>query len=499
MEDSSQSRQHRMSLLLHRRKITADAAKSSGSSRTAKGASNLLLNFGPAQIPLGLVVGKRNAQVVEQRQHLLGTRHQGIQQILGLALLLPAFMRSCRRRRWGWLSGIASRQDLEIARDPVVALESGNSGQVAQTPLVARVMQIEQEVVHLGGPLLMLLLGHCHTVSHEVGPTDAVNTSIRIIAGKTVVHASPGKARPDADLVHGLSASRAMPGQMGQQACAVHMQPMQHSIHADAGLISMLEVAGDNQLSNALARRSQPLCRQFTPLDQGAFRNLAPAERRKRLAGASRWQQLPLVQIDGQRLQVRTILDGCADRGRKAAQAGGVTGWATDRFDLMLVGQQANVRQVEHLTAFCDPAWDTAEVLTAQTAYRGTVTYHFIWLLHHREGVPRVSRLTSWTLATGTTRTAGLARQPIRRGRLAARATVFGQALLELLDPRSRLGQLLFQREQFSYQRFEGAIFFSKGLQFFFVRHVCTLVGFLSFGKSGGDLSSYDKVIGSSA
>jgi hypothetical protein len=50
---------------------------------------------------------------------------------------------------------------------------------------------------------------------------------------------------------------------------------------------------------------------------------------------------------------------------------------------------------------------------------------------------------------------------------------------------------LLFQREQFSYQRFEGAIFFLKGLQFFFFRHGCTLLAFLCFGKSVGDLSSY--------
>src|SRR5260370_17158964 len=94
MEDSSQSRQHRMSLLLHSRKITADVAKSGDPSRTAKGASNLLLNFCPAKIPLGLVVRKRNAQVVEQSQHLICTRHQRIHQILVLPLLLLAFVLS---------------------------------------------------------------------------------------------------------------------------------------------------------------------------------------------------------------------------------------------------------------------------------------------------------------------------------------------------------------------------------------------------------------------
>jgi hypothetical protein len=362
MEDSRQSGQHGMSLLLHRRKITADAAKSGDPSRTAKGAGNLLLNFCPAKIPLGLIVRKRNAQVVEQRQHLLGTQEQRIQQILGLALLAPAFARSRGRVGWWRLSGIASRQNLEIASDPVVALDGGNSGQMQETPLVARVMQIKQEVLHLGGPLLLLLLGDCRTIAQEVCSTDAVRTVIAIIARPSVVHASPGKARPDADLVHGLPASRPMPGQMGQEAGAVHMQPMQHPIHADARLISMLEPAGNDQFGNALDCRSQPLGCQFAPLQQGALRDLAPTERSERLAGTSRGEQLPLVQIHGQCLQVGTILDGRADRGGKAAEVSGVTGGATDGFELMLLGQKANFRQIQDLTAFCDAAWDSAEV-----------------------------------------------------------------------------------------------------------------------------------------
>src|SRR6266699_2133725 len=125
MKDSSKSREHGMSLLLHCRKITPDAAKSGDPSRTAKGARNLLLNFGQAKIPLGLVVGKRNAQVVEQSQHLICTPEQRIQQILGLALLAPAFPFARGRGGLRRLSGIASRQNLEIASDPVVALYGG--------------------------------------------------------------------------------------------------------------------------------------------------------------------------------------------------------------------------------------------------------------------------------------------------------------------------------------------------------------------------------------
>src|SRR5207248_1927669 len=119
-------------------------------------------------------------------------------------------------------------------------------------------------------------------------------------------------------------------------------------------------------------------------------------------------------------------------------------------------------RHIQDLTAFCDAACDSAEVFTALVADLGMVTHHFLWLLHQRERVPRMSRLTSWTLSTWTTRTAWQTRQPISRGRLTARSTIFGQSVFEFLDPGLRLGQLLFQRQQFRYQRFEHSIFFSQ-------------------------------------
>src|SRR2546430_3209848 len=191
MEDSRQSREHGVSLLVHRRKITADAAKSGDPSHTTKGARNLLLHFRPAKVRLGLVVRKRNAQVVEQSQHLLGAPEQRIQQILGLTLLAPTLVRSCGRGGWRRLSRIASRQNLEVARGPFVAFHGGNRGQVEQTPLVACVMQIEQEVLYLHGPLLMLRLGDCRTIAHQVGSTDTVSTVIAIIRACLARHATP--------------------------------------------------------------------------------------------------------------------------------------------------------------------------------------------------------------------------------------------------------------------------------------------------------------------
>ncbi len=194
MEDSSQSRQHRMSLLLHGRKVAADTIESGGPSRTAKRSGNLLLHFCHAQIAFGLVVHKRNTQVVKPRQRMIGSLKQSTR-----AVSWPCFVCAClclfHRRGRGWvLSGRASSQDLEIASDPSNTLDGGNRGLVEQTPLLTCFMQIEQEVLHLAGPRLLFLRGLGSTVSHQVGATGAVSTAIGIIARQSVVHTSTCKS-----------------------------------------------------------------------------------------------------------------------------------------------------------------------------------------------------------------------------------------------------------------------------------------------------------------
>src|SRR2546421_11312744 len=129
MEDSRQSREHGVSLLVHRRKITADAAKSGDPSHTTKGARNLLLHFRPAKVPLGLVVRKRNAQVVEQSQHLLGAPEQRIQQILGLTLLAPTLVRSCGRGGGGGVGRLTHPPKSPGARGPPFAPPRGEPGE----------------------------------------------------------------------------------------------------------------------------------------------------------------------------------------------------------------------------------------------------------------------------------------------------------------------------------------------------------------------------------
>lgn len=47
----------------------------------------LLLHLGHAQIPLGLVIGERDGQIVEEGEHAVAVPEQGIQQVLGGGLL----------------------------------------------------------------------------------------------------------------------------------------------------------------------------------------------------------------------------------------------------------------------------------------------------------------------------------------------------------------------------------------------------------------------------
>jgi len=69
---------------VHRRKITADTAKSGDPSRTAEGARNLLLNFCQAKVPLGLVVAGKISG---------GTRSsKGSETRMGLASLFGTWM-----------------------------------------------------------------------------------------------------------------------------------------------------------------------------------------------------------------------------------------------------------------------------------------------------------------------------------------------------------------------------------------------------------------------
>jgi hypothetical protein len=168
-------RRNSPTLVVHRRKRTAERTKSGGTSSTAKGIGHLLGNVGAAKIPLGLLLRKRNPQVVASSQNVIGTRQESVQKLLGRPLFCLALRLFCARGK-RWLGGRALSQHCKGASDPFVPLEGGNRGATGAAPLLAGVMQIEQAIVPLCRPRVMLSLGNGGTISQQRCSTDAVST-----------------------------------------------------------------------------------------------------------------------------------------------------------------------------------------------------------------------------------------------------------------------------------------------------------------------------------
>jgi tetratricopeptide (TPR) repeat protein len=74
LKNRSHGGKHGATLLAHGGEITANDTESRRPLGTAKGARNLLLDFYHPQIPLGLVVCERHAQIIQESKHLLGSR-----------------------------------------------------------------------------------------------------------------------------------------------------------------------------------------------------------------------------------------------------------------------------------------------------------------------------------------------------------------------------------------------------------------------------------------
>ncbi len=70
-----------MTLLAQRRKIAANVTKSRRAARCAKGPRTLLLDFDHAQVTLGLLVRKRDGEVIQKGQPLLGTSQPVVEQV----------------------------------------------------------------------------------------------------------------------------------------------------------------------------------------------------------------------------------------------------------------------------------------------------------------------------------------------------------------------------------------------------------------------------------
>ena len=162
--------------------------------------------------------------------------------------------------------------------------------------------------MHLGRPCLLLLFPDRGAIAQEMRHTDAMRTVIGVIALPAVPHGSPLQARPDANGLQGLLASFSMPGQVGQEASTVDVQPVEFASDAYPGFIPMREPAHAQSIGNALHGLFQHGCCELDPARERAFLQMALAQISEQLAGTCQRHQLILVQIDRQGSHPRPIL-----------------------------------------------------------------------------------------------------------------------------------------------------------------------------------------------
>jgi hypothetical protein len=174
-KNSRHGSQQRATLFAHGGKITANGAKGRRSPRAAKGARNFLLDLDHPQIALGEVVGKRNREIIQEREDLLGSFEQGIQEIFRVALFWSS--QFFGQGRSTWLAGCkALLKHLKIPQDQGISLGFGNRFGSGETPLMSRVEHAQEQVVHGLRPGVIFLLGDAQTISQQMRSAEAVLT-----------------------------------------------------------------------------------------------------------------------------------------------------------------------------------------------------------------------------------------------------------------------------------------------------------------------------------
>ena len=245
-----------MTLFTHRRQVAADVTKDRRPDFAAEGACNLLLDFDHAKIPLRLIVGERNPQIVQKRQHLVCTRES--------SHLTDSWRHSASAahavwERLLWWVAAVPQSLLPESRNtapptPAARWQARTGHRVAATrrqqqpcPAGDHASQEPRRAVrvHTGRDNLASLVRSAHTVL----------TGVLVIAGKPIMHAPPSKARPDADLLQGLLASLGVPGQVSQPPRTVDVHPMQLASHTHTRFVPMLQLTGADPVGNTLDGR----------------------------------------------------------------------------------------------------------------------------------------------------------------------------------------------------------------------------------------------------
>jgi hypothetical protein len=228
------------------------------------------------------------------------------------------------------------------------------------------------------------------------------------------------------------------------------------------------------------------------------------------LAGASQGQQLLLDQVDRHGCNPWAILHRRTHLCGKGGDGDLLALRTLFLLAVMLPHQQTGWRHIHHLSALHHAGRDMPQVRLAVLTAFHRMHHHLIGTRREQQRFAWVTLLTTRLLPALLAQTLGLTAEPIRGGGQVAIVAIFGQPFLQRFHLLSELGHPLLLCTQFPFQqrdllllssdRFlvqagllsQQPILLSQLDQFFFCCHALTLQVFARFGKSLGDLSSYE-------
>src|SRR2546426_7079844 len=221
-------------------------------------------------------------------------------------------------------------------------------------------------------------------------------------------------------------------------------------------------------------------------------------------------------QIQSSRPKTHAILDRCLHPRWESGGGDLLASRTLFALRLMLLHQQAGRWHIHHLPSFDGMGRNLSQIPLAVLTALDRMDDHLVRSGREHQCPAWVTLLSAWFLATFLAQTPGLTPETIRRGGQVTIVAIFRHSLLQAFHLLAQLAHLLLLQATFSFQqgdlllqsinqvllqfdRFllqagllsQQPILLSKLGQFFFC-HALTLHGGDSFGKSLGDLSSYN-------
>jgi hypothetical protein len=249
---------------------------------------------------------------------------------------------------------------------------------------------------------------------------------------------------------------------------------------------------------------------------QRPLADVDPDQVSEHFTGSRPGQELLMHQIQGRRPKTHAILDRCLHPRWESGGADLLASRTLFALRLMLLHEQAGCWHIHHLPSFDGMSCNLNQIPLAVLTALDRMDDHLVRSGREQQGSARVTLLSPWFLAAFLAQTPGLTPETIRRGGQVTIVAIFRQSLLQPFHLLAQLGHLLLLQAAFSFQqadlllqpinqlllqadRFllqaallsQQPILLSK-LGQFFLCHALTLHAIASFGKSLGDLSSYN-------